>query len=793
MQSAILAHAVPHAPAREWQALDAQEEWTAFSTPAAGQPGAWESVLAISGMHCAACSLTVEDVLMKLPGVRSAEVNGPAALARVLWRPDQGRPSDWLAALSRAGYGALPAGDVLAAGPRRQAGRLMLWRWLVAGFCMMQVMMYALPAYVAKPGDLTTDIVALLLWASWILTLPVVLFCCQPFFASALRDLRQGRVGMDVPVSLGVVIAFGASSATTFGNAAGGGVWFDSLTMFVFFLLSGRLLESRLRDRTAGALEALMRRLPQTVERDAGHRRFERVPVRRIAAGDLIRVLPGEVIPADGAVEAGQSRVDEALLTGESEPLLRSVGSAVIAGSHNLSGPLDVRVLRVGGTTRYAAIVALMEQASLHKPRLAQLADRIASPFLLLVLVASAGAAGWWWPLGPAHAIGVAVAVLIVTCPCALSLATPAATLAAAGALARRGVLVRRLQALVACARIDTLVFDKTGTLTEDRFNVGAVMTRAGADGQQVRQQAAALAGMSLHPASRGIAGSFAAGPWAAEDVVELPGRGVQGHVIRPGAPRGQLLKLGSGPFCNAPPASCHNTGSQVHIADESGWLASFDLDESLRPDAAAAVADLGLLGVRVKILSGDRNHAVSRLAARAGVVEFLGECQPEDKLAHLRSLQQQGHCVAMVGDGLNDGPALARADLSVALGAAVPLAQGQADVVVPGGQLLALGALVRQGRRARRVVRQNLAWAGVYNAVCVPLAIVGAMPPWLAGLGMAASSLLVVLNSARLSRMPMTNDAAAGGLPMTNDSGDRGLLSRSSSTAQPKSSVIRH
>ncbi|MDQ6880477.1 MAG: heavy metal translocating P-type ATPase [Pseudomonadota bacterium] len=758
MLSATLARPFADGPAREWQALDQPAEWEGFSTPAAGQPGAWESVLAISGMHCAACSLAVEEVLMTRPGVRSVMVNGPAALARVVWSPGQGRPSDWLAALARAGYGALPAGDVLAAGPRRQALRLMLWRWLVAGFCMMQVMMYALPAYVAKPGEMTPDIDALLMWASWILTLPVVLFCCQPFFSSALRDLRHGRVGMDVPVALGVLVAFGASSATTFGSAVSGGVWYDSLTMFVFFLLSGRLLESRLRDRTAGSLEALMRRLPQTVEREAGHRRFERVAVRRIAAGDLIRVLAGEVIPADGTVEAGHSRVDEALLTGESKPLLRSPGSAVIAGSRNLSGPLEVRVLCAGAATRYAAIVALMEQASLDKPRLARLADRVASPFLLLVLMASAGAAVWWWPLGSAHAIGVAVAVLIVTCPCALSLATPAATVAAAGALARRGVRVGRLQALDACARIDTVIFDKTGTLTEDRFNVSAGLVRAGADPTQLRQQAAALAQMSLHPASRAIAGSFAAGPWAAVNVTELPGRGIQGDVGHAGVAGGRSLKLGSASFCEAPGPGGPGTGLQVHLADESGWLASFDLDETLRPDAAAAVADLELLGVQVEILSGDGSLAVSRLAARAGVRSFRGECSPQDKLTHLRLLQQRGHRIAMVGDGLNDGPALARADLSVALGAAVPLAQGQADVVVPGGQLLALGALLRQGRRARRVVRQNLAWAGLYNLVCVPLAIAGAMPPWLAGLGMAASSLLVVLNSSRLASM--TNDS---------------------------------
>ncbi len=754
MHTAILSQSGPPVRASAWTALDERAEWEEFSTPAAGQPGAWESVLAITGMHCSACSLTVEAVLSSLPGVRRAEVNGPAALARVVWSPEQGRPSEWLAALKQAGYGALPAGDVLAAQPRRQAARLMLWRWMVAGFSMMQVMMYALPAYVAGPGEVTPDINALLQWASWVLTLPVVLFCCQPFFANALRDVRQARIGMDVPVALGILIAFGASTATTFGSVAGGGVWYDSLTMFVFFLLSGRLLELRLRDRTAGALDALMRRLPQSVDRKTAAGVFERVPVRRVASGDLIRVLAGEVIPADGTVEAGESRVDEALLTGESKPLLRSRGLAVIAGSHNLSGSLEVRVARAGRQTRYAGIVALMEQASLHKPRLAQFADRIASPFLLLVLLASAGAAAWWWPYGPAHAIGVAVAVLIVTCPCALSLATPAATLAAAGALARRGVLVRRLQALEACARIDTVVFDKTGTLTEDRFNVTAVVIRTGADLQQVHQQAAALASQSLHPASRAIATSFAAGPWSAVQVSEIPGQGVRGDVAKERSCSSQSLRLGSASFCEAPHA-CASDALRVHLADEAGWLASFDLDETLRSDAAAAVAQLELLGVGVQILSGDRSQAVGRLARRAGIATFRGECSPEDKLAHLHLLQQQGHRIAMVGDGLNDGPALARADLSVALGQSVPLAQGQADVVVPGGQLLAIAAVLRQGRRARRIVRQNLAWAALYNAVGVPLAIAGAMPPWLAGLGMAASSLLVIVNSARLARLP--------------------------------------
>jgi Cu2+-exporting ATPase len=748
-----------------WAALDEPAEWEGFSRPAAGRDDCWESYLAIDGMHCAACSLTVEQALGQLPGVDEAQVNGATATARLLWRPESSRPSDWMAALQRAGYAGLPAGDMLAAAPRLQAQRLMLWRWLVAGFCMMQVMMYAVPAYVAEPGEITPDVQALLRWASWTLTLPVVLFSCWPFFAAALRDLRNRRIGMDVPVALGILIAFGASTVATFDAAGllGGEVWYDSVTMFVFFLLSGRLLEQRLRDRTAGSLEKLMRRLPDSVERQGADGQFERVAVRRLVAGDLIRVLPGEVIPADGSVTTGESQVDEALLTGESTPLRRGVGGAVIAGSHNLTGMLLVRVERAGGQTRYAAIVALMEQASVQKPRLAQIADRIASPFLLLVLLSSAAAAAWWWPVDPAHAIGVAVAVLIVTCPCALSLATPAATLAAAGALARRGVLVRRLQALESCATVDTVVFDKTGTLTEDRMALVASRVREGADAGPALQLAAALAQHSLHPLSRSIVQAAGKLVWTAADVTELAGQGLQGRVAAGGGARPQVLRLGSASFCGAPLQRPNAGGPQVHLADEQGWLASFELDEALRADAKSAVGTLLALGLRVQLLSGDEAAAVTRLAGRAGIDSAWGQYTPEDKLAHVRSLQQLGRRVMMVGDGMNDGPVLALADVSVAMGQALPLAQAKSDFVVLGGQLTAVADLLLQSRRTRSVVRQNLLWAALYNAVCVPLAVLGFMPPWLAGLGMAASSLLVVLNSARLARPARDRTPAAG------------------------------
>jgi Cu2+-exporting ATPase len=742
--------------AARWSALDERAEWESFSRPLPGQPGLWESYLAIGGMYCAACSLTVEEVLQKLPGVDSVQVNGASAVARLTWSPGQGRPSAWLAALQRAGYGALPAGDMLAAAPRVHAQRMMLWRWLVAGFCMMQVMMYAFPAYIAEPGDISLEAQGLLRWASWVLTLPVVLFSCWPFFSSALRDLRNRRVGMDVPVALGILIAFGASSAATFDPASlwGGEVWYDSVTMFVFFLLSGRLLEQRLRDRTAGSLEALMRSLPESVERQDAEGIFQRVAVRRLVPGDLVRLLPGDVVPADGRVEAGESEVDEALLTGESTPLHRRTGSRVIAGSHNLSGLLLVRVEHVGAQTRYAGMVALMEQASVQKPRLARIADRFAGPFVILVLMASAAAALWWWPTDPVHAISVAVAVLIVTCPCALSLATPAATLAAAGALARRGVLVRRLEALESCATADTVVFDKTGTLTEDRMTVKVGQTREGVDPGQAIQLAAALAMYSLHPLSRAIVQAAGVGvPGSASGITEIPGQGIVGQVSS-GAGKSHALRLGSAAFCDAIAQAQASGMPRVYLADEEGWLASFEMVEVLRSDAKVAVDALHAQGLEVQLLSGDVQDAVTLLASRVGIRHAHGLCTPEDKLAHVRALQGDGRQVVMVGDGMNDGPVLACANVSIAMGQAVPLAQAKADFIIPGARLPAVAALLRHARRTRAVVRQNLSWAALYNAVCVPLAVLGFMPPWLAGLGMAASSLLVVVNSARLARL---------------------------------------
>jgi Cu2+-exporting ATPase len=665
--------------------------------------------------------------------------------------------------VERHGYKALPANDAHAHARRRQEARRMVWRWAVAALCMMQVMMYATPTYLTQPGEISDEAQHLLRWASWVLSLPVMFFSCTPFLSNAWRDLRERQISMDLPVALGMVVTFVVSTLGTFEPQGpfGAEIFFDSFTMFVFFLLTGRWLELRMRDRTAGALEAVLNRLPDSVRKRQTDGTWALMSIRRLQVGDVIEVLPGEAFAGDGLVLAGQTQVDEALLTGESRPLARSVGDRVIAGSHNLSGTLQVQIEQIGAATRYAQIVSLMESASVSKPAMALLVDRWAKPFLVAVMLASLASAIYWWPTDPAHAVMVAVAVLIVTCPCALSLATPAAMLATAGALARSGVLVRRLSALQNLALIDTVIFDKTGTLTRDAFEVVHIHTHDGVSEAQALDWAGSLARHSLHPVSRALWSEArrraeAAGrlhdleALAAHDVSELAGQGVQG-VLTQSDLGPQALRLGSAVFCAAPARAGHHL--QVSLADASGWLASFELAEQVRPEAAGVVSALAQMGLGLKVLSGDGTAAVAQVAQAVGIADAQGGCSPQHKLQALQALQAQGHKVAMVGDGLNDGPVLAGADVSFALGQAVPLAQSKSDFVLMGGQLGVLVSTLQRSRQTMRIVRQNLWWSAAYNATCVPLALMGWLPAWAAGLGMALSSLLVVLNALRLSQ----------------------------------------
>jgi len=712
-----------------------------------------ESSFQVGGMHCAACSTTLEQALRRVDGVVDAQVSAAAHCATVRWDAARTRPSALVQAIVAAGYTAVPDTAAGARLLRRQESRQALWRLFVAAFCSMQIMMLATPAYVSGAGELAPDLKRLLDWGCWLLALPVLCFSAWPFFAGAWRALARRRIGMDVPVALGIAITFVASTGAAFdpGGPFGAEVYFDSLTMFVAFLLGGRYLELRARHRAAASLEANAGRMPQTVMRVTPDGGVEVVSALRLAPGDVVRVPAGDAFAGDGAVLEGETRVDEALLTGEARPVAKRAGDAVVAGSVNLHAPVVVRVDRVGADTRYEAIVALMREARTHRPDVLRGAERWAAPFLWVVLVLAAGAAAAWSVVDPARAVWVAVSVLIVTCPCALSLAGPSALLAAAGAMARRGVLLRRLDAIEGLARMQSLYVDKTGTLTEARLRcVGMERLDGGAGPGDalLRQYAASLAAWSLHPLSRALAADSEAPRFGWRDVVETPGQGLQALDAE-----GRCWRLGHAAWAGVPRPAPADAGTCAWLACDGQPRAVFRFDERVRDDAAAGVRALQASGVRVTLLSGDTPERARRLGAALGADASLGGLLPERKLAAVGAAQRRGEIVAMLGDGINDAPVLAQADVSLAMGEGAFVARAGADGVLLSSRLQDVVAARALARRAMRVVRQNIAWAAAYNAACVPLALAGWLPPWAAGLGMAASSLLVLLNSARLGR----------------------------------------
>ncbi len=734
----------------DFRALDDDEEQATFTVPISGQPGALcESRLVVQGMYCAACADAVEAAIARQPGVISAQVNAATRRVTVRWDRAATQASDWAQAAGAVGYRLLPAHIASSQEELIKAQRSALWRLFVAGFCAMQVMMYSWPLYIAEPGSISPDIDRLLRWASWWLSLPVLLFASQPFFASAWRDLRQGRIGMDFPVTVGIGVTFAVSTASTYDPSGpwGQDIWFDSLTMLVFFLLGGRYLEAKARAKTAGALDALMTRLPESLERQQADGAWQRVSARRLLVGDVVRVGPGQSFPGDAILLSEAATVDEALLTGEALPLDKRQGEAVIAGSRNLAGRVMVRLSAVGQSTRFAQIVALMERALHERPRLAVLADRIAGPFLLGVVVLSAAVGLYWWGQDPSRALAAAVSVLIVTCPCALSLATPAAMLSTAGALARQGVLLQRMQALEALTGVQAVVFDKTGTLTAERLQLRGVVLREGVTRAEALAWAASLAQDSMHPLSQSLRaeGDAAAHDWRSWQ--EVPGRGIEALDTQ-----GRRWRLGSADWCGASTLGGEHT--QVHLADAQGWVASFQLQEAPREGALDVVQAFQQAGLEVHLLSGDQPGAVQRVATLLGIKHVQAQVTPEGKTQAIAALQARGLSVLMVGDGMNDAPVLSQSDVSVAMGSGAALAQTQADAVVQSARLDDVLVLWRAGLATLRVVRQNLWWALGYNLIAVPLAAAGWMPPWVAGIGMAGSSLVVVLNALRLRRL---------------------------------------
>ncbi|WP_310740692.1 heavy metal translocating P-type ATPase [Ideonella alba] len=753
--SAAIAEPDPGSNA-ELDVLDDPVEQRAFTRMVEQGGGARvaESAFLVSGMYCAACAGTIEAALLRVDGVLDAQVNAAGHRAQVRWDPSRTRPSALVRAVRGAGYDAVPDAAAPARELRRRERRQALWRLFVASFCAMQVMMFATPSYVASGNQIEPDLRQLLNWGCWLVSLPVLLFSAGPMMRNAWHAVRARRISMDVPVALGLLVTFVASSGATFDphGVFGHEVYFDSFTMFISFLLGGRYLEMSARHRAAEALEQSLAGMPETALRLRADGEVERISVQRLQPGDRVRVPLGAAFPADGRLEVGTTQADESLLSGESVPVLHQPGDELVGGSLNLGGPVVMRVERVGADTRYQAIVTMMRDALSQRPALARWADAWAGPFLWAVLLLAFGAAAVWSLIDPDRALWVMVSVLIVTCPCALSLAAPSALVAATGALARRGVMVQRLDALEALARIDRLFMDKTGTLTEDRPHWSSTEREAGDEPQaQAEQAALALARWSSHPLAQALAsdpravGRAQAVDWA--DVQEEAGQGMQAT-----DPTGRRWRLGSRAWVQAEPG-LPARGQEVCFGPVGQVQWRFGFEERLRPDARQAVQALQAGGVQVALLSGDDPLRVQAVGSALGLDLAQGGATPEDKLAVVAQAQAAGQVCGMVGDGVNDAPVLARADVSFAMGHGALVSRVHADAVVSSNRLADLVMARQLARRAIGIVRQNLIWAAVYNAACIPLALAGYLPPWAAGLGMALSSLLVVGNSLRLAR----------------------------------------
>jgi Cu2+-exporting ATPase len=709
----------------------------------AGEAGASHMTLAVDGVACAGCIRKIESGLTKLPGVIDARLNFTQRRLAVDWRNDEIDAARIIEALERIGYPAHPfAPERVEADDGAQA-RWLLTCLAVAGFAAMNVMLLSVSVWAGNVSDMTQETRALFHWLSALIALPAAAYAGQPFFQSALRALRARQLNMDVPISVGVTLALGLSVYETATHAVH--AYFDSAIMLLFFLLIGRYLDLAMRRKTrlfAGNLASLKAEFAHRLDLSG---ELVQVPAAALHPGDRVLVRPGERVPADATVIGGVSEIDESLVTGET--LYRAVrnGATVYAGSINVSGALTMRVIATGAGTLVEEVERLLEKATQAKSQTMRLADRTTRLYAPVVHVTAAlTGVGWLLAGASVHdAIVIAIAVLIITCPCAIALAIPTVQMIAAGSLFRGGVILNGGDAIERLAEVDTVVFDKTGTLTlpEPRFDAGTEIDPA------ILERAARLALSSRHPLATALSR-------AARERIPYPGaveelgQGVRAIID------GTEARLGSAAFCGvaetAPAAAGPHAGASFITFAHAGTIATIPIRQTLRPDAMGVIKALSARRLHLMMLSGDRAAAVAPVADQLGIVDWLAGLKPAEKIAVIERLKSQGHRVLMVGDGLNDAPALAAAHVSLSPITAAHLTQAHADALFLGEQLAPVLRAVAISRRARKLMKQNLALAAIYNALAVPLAIAGLVTPLIAAVAMSGSSLLVTLNALR-------------------------------------------
>jgi Cu2+-exporting ATPase len=714
-----------------------------------------ETTLAIEGLRCGACAWLIEKILTQTPGVLSVRANASTARLHLRWSPDRIGLTDVARRVAAIGYALLPLGSATLENARRTEDRRALRRLFVAGLSAAQIMMYAYPEYMEGSG-LDDDIRHLMRTASMLITVPVIVYSATPFFTSAWRMLRQGRVGMDVPVSLGLIIAFTASMWAWWTRQ--GDVYFDSVSMFVFLLLGARWIEARIRAHTSAHRERLATAPPVLAHRlhpDPGN-----TAAWNLRPGDLIRVGSGERVPADGRLISDATDLDTALLTGESLPVAVRRGDRLSEGSINLGPSIDMTVDLSAAEGTLSRLSQLAEQAAADRPLWVTWADRIGAQFTVGILALSALLAFGSIALGHPSSVWIpaVIAVLVVTCPCALSMAGPAAYAAALARLLELGTAASTSSTLETAASVTDVIFDKTGTLTDP--SRAEVRMAFGSEADWI--PALAIAQESRHPLAVAVTRTAVRRlQETGQQPAESPVAQAQNHAGLgvSGTWRNRALALGSAQFVD-PHGKYREVLAKapdctVFLSIDGDLRCGFALDDQARPEAADIIAKLRAAGLEVWCLSGDRPDRVERLCTSLGIADdhYKASCTPADKQTFVRALQERGARVLMVGDGHNDAPVLAQADVSMAVNSAAPLARQKADVYLLNSGLSGVHTSIELSRQARRVLRQNLAWALTYNLIAIPFAAAGWISPLIASIGMAGSSLIVVLNAARLLR----------------------------------------
>ena len=726
-----------------WAIYDEQDVRRRYVRSVAGEA---EALIEIGGMYCSACVWLLETTLNACPDVVDVSVNPATKRAVIRWRDEDLSFAGLLSEIARVGFKPQPRAPGTQQGTASDEQRSSLRRLIVAAAAGMQVMMFAVALYAGAHYGIEGRIEQFLRVISLIVCLPIMAYSARPFFAGAIRGLRARQPGMDLPVALAISAAFAASTWATFTGS--GDIYFDSVAMFVLFLSATRYLEMRSRHRADDAAQALTNMLPETATRLAGEV-AEVVAIERLDVEDIVLLRPGDVIPTDGELISGRCEVDESLITGESMPVLREAGMPLVAGSIVRVGNASYRVTLTGANTSLAETARMLERARNDRPVVAQLADRIASRFVIAVLVIATLTGIVWLRIAPDRAFEVVLATLVVTCPCALSLATPAALAAAASRLASEGFLMIRSRVLDVLTRQPTIILDKTGTLTEGRPAIEDVQViDAARSADECLAIAAALESGSEHVLARAFSKISPSVTVDADSIEVVPGSGVQARIA---GRRWRIGKAGFAVSAAEVAAPGDDAATYVYLACNEASVARFRLVDQLRPDAQDAIGALRSMGFPLVIASGDSAPAVRAVAGRLGIDDWYAGQGPEDKLALAEKMRGSGRPVLMVGDGINDAPVLAAADASIAIDAGTALARASADAVVPGRRLQTLVQAVHAASLTRRIIRQNILWAIGYNLAAVPLAVSGMLAPWLAALGMSLSSFVVVVNTMRL------------------------------------------